>query len=342
VDAGPGEAAPAEVLSVETGVKILVNSPDIAKLDDADIIPPVHRNDDAMIVSILPADLSLLEKQIVVEPEAPVSCMKPLSPLVFDDDVSLVGRRLVSPDSCGFLGSVIHDMSLLENTGTLSARVPRGFVLAPASVTPGDVPLPRDHMEQLQHSTPVELRQTEAFDLADDAHGLGTDTVTDMVVTATAPIDDMATSPATAVEDFISSISAPGSPTAIVECLQSQLCSVIEVPILVEPPRLRAPRRRRAVAGPLSPPRRSGRLAAKSKCRVSNPTVQAQNVLMAKLGVGVQRPSAQTGTGNDYEEYLAMFDGPLSASKCEAIRALFPAGSAIDGIQLVEGVDLEV
>jgi hypothetical protein len=70
--------------------------------------------------------------------------------------------------------------------------------------------------------------------------------------------------------------------------------------------------------------------------------VQAQNVLMAKLGVGVQRPSAQTGTGNDYEEYLAMFDGPLSASKCEAIRALFPAGSAIDGIQLVEGVDLEV
>jgi hypothetical protein len=69
VDAGPGEAAPAEVLSVETGVKILVNSPDIAKLDDAEIIPSVQRNDDAMIVSILPADLSLLEKQIAVEPE---------------------------------------------------------------------------------------------------------------------------------------------------------------------------------------------------------------------------------------------------------------------------------
>jgi hypothetical protein len=69
VDAGPGEAAPAEVLSVGTGVKILVNSPDIAKLDDAEIIPSVQRNDDAMIVSILPADLSLLEKQIAVEPE---------------------------------------------------------------------------------------------------------------------------------------------------------------------------------------------------------------------------------------------------------------------------------
>ena len=70
---------------------------------------------------------------------------------------------------------------------------------------------------------------------------------------------------------------------------------------LVEPPRLRAPRRRRVVDNALSTPRRSGRLAT-----------------------------------------MALFGGPLSESKREAIRMLFPAGCAIDSIQLVEGVELEV
>lgn len=55
-------------------------------------------------------------------------------------------------------------------------------------------------------------------------------------------------------------------------------------------------------------------------------------MLKAKLGVAAQQPSAQTGTENDYDEYVAVFDGPLSHSKCEANRALFPAG----------GVDLEL
>ena len=91
----------------------------------------------------------------------------------------------------------------------------------------------------------------------------------------------------------------------------------------------------------LSPPRRSGRLAAKSKCRAPNPTVQAQNVLMAKWGVRPLQP-AQTGVDGDFDEYLALFGEPLSESKREAIRMLFPAGCAIDGIQLAEGVELEV
>ena len=46
--------------------------------------------------------------------------------------------------------------------------------------------------------------------------------------------------------------------------------------------------------------------------------------------------------GGDFDEYMALFDGPLSESKREAIRMLFSAGSAIEGIQLVEGVELEV
>ena len=78
----------------------------------------------------------------------------------------------------------------------------------------------------------------------------------------------------------------------------------------------------------LSPPRRSGRLAAKSKCKAPNPTVQAQNVLMAKWGVRPLQP-AQTGADGAFDEYLG-------------IRMLFLAGCAINGIQLAEGVELEV
>ena len=90
-----------------------------------------------------------------------------------------------------------------------------------------------------------------------------------------------------------------------------------------------------------SPPRLSGRLAAKSKCRAPNPTVQAQNVLMAKWGVRPRQP-AKTGVDDDFDEYLALFGGPLSESKREAIRMLFPAGCAIDDVQLVEGGELKV
>jgi hypothetical protein len=63
---------------------------------------------------------------------------------------------------------------------------------------------------------------------------------------------------------------------------------------------------------------------------------------MAKLGVSSKQPQEGMGDDNDYVNYLALFEGPLSESKREAIRALFPAGCAIDGIQLAEGVDLEI
>ena len=111
---------------------------------------------------------------------------------------------------------------------------------------------------------------------------------------------------------------------------------------MVEPPRLRVPRRRRAVECTFSPPRRSGRLAAKSRCRASNPTVQAQNVLMAKWGLCQQDQAPQADAEGDFDDYMALFGEPLSESKREAIRRLFPAGCAIAGIQLVEGVDFEV
>ena len=50
----------------------------------------------------------------------------------------------------------------------------------------------------------------------------------------------------------------------------------------------------------------------------------------------------QADAEGDFNKYMALFGEPLSESKREAIRMLFPASYAIDGIQLVEGVDLEV
>ena len=68
----------------------------------------------------------------------------------------------------------------------------------------------------------------------------------------------------------------------------------------------------------------------------------AQNVLMTKWGLSQQDQEPQADAEGDFDEYMALFGGLLSESKREAIRTLFPAGCAIEGIQLVEGVDLEV
>jgi hypothetical protein len=69
----------------------------------------------------------------------------------------------------------------------------------------------------------------------------------------------------------------------------------------------------------LSPSRRNGRLAAKSRSRAPNPTVQAQNVLMAKWGEHPQQLAVQAGVDGEFDEYLALFGGPLSESKRETI-----------------------
>jgi hypothetical protein len=70
--------------------------------------------------------------------------------------------------------------------------------------------------------------------------------------------------------------------------------------------------------------------------------MQAQNVLMAKLGEKPGQSSSAQGGCNDFDDYLAMFGEPLSGSKREAIMKLFPAGCAINGVQLAKGVEAEV
>jgi hypothetical protein len=78
-------------------------------------------------------------------------------------------------------------------------------------------------------------------------------------------------------------------------------------------------------------PRRSRRLAAKPK--VANPALQAQKVLMVKLGLAQQEETVETEL---LEKYESTFAGPLSESKHEAFRVLFQEDAFLD--DFTEGV----
>ncbi|KAG2546606.1 hypothetical protein PVAP13_9KG035257 [Panicum virgatum] len=69
--------------------------------------------------------------------------------------------------------------------------------------------------------------------------------------------------------------------------------------------------------------RRSERLARKSRHRATKPVVQAQNVMMKKLGItsDSQPPDAST-----FQQFTATFSSTLATSRCEDLDALLPAG----------------
>ena len=61
----------------------------------------------------------------------------------------------------------------------------------------------------------------------------------------------------------------------------------------------------------------------KSRHRASNPTVQAQNVMMRKLGLtsDIHPPDASS-----FQQFTDTFTSTLTVSQCEALDALLPAG----------------
>lgn len=143
--ARPEDAASAEAVSVETGVMVSVDNPlNPAMIDDAAVVLSIHRNDDVTFDPFLPVDLSLLEGHATL---AQVVTVIPPSSLVFDDGVSLVGRRHENPEPCGLLGSFLCDMSLLESTPASPAPAPWELTLL---ATPGDATPPRD-CQRLPH-----------------------------------------------------------------------------------------------------------------------------------------------------------------------------------------------
>ncbi|CAO2185742.1 unnamed protein product [Urochloa humidicola] len=99
----------------------------------------------------------------------------------------------------------------------------------------------------------------------------------------------------------------------------ADLCSrpLPEPIIMISPPR----RRPRQLFRESLLPRRSPRLAMKSRGRVSNPLVAAQNVLMRKLGIITEEVEPDARAVQQYSELCA---SGLSDANAEAIDELFP------------------
>ena len=108
----------------------------------------------------------------------------------------------------------------------------------------------------------------------------------------------------------------PLADVSLLTQLEARVCIPLET-TLTSKPRLR---RSRTPSTVLSV-RRSGRLTAKAKA--SNLTVQAQNVSMQKLG---DANMAQSPDSWAVDRYKAIFAASMSASKQEALQALFSDG----------------
>jgi len=69
--------------------------------------------------------------------------------------------------------------------------------------------------------------------------------------------------------------------------------------------------------------RRSERLAKKSHLRATKPTVQAQNVMMKKLGI---TSDAHPPDASSFQQFTDTFSSTLTVSQCKALDDLLPAG----------------
>ena len=92
-------------------------------------------------------------------------------------------------------------------------------------------------------------------------------------------------------------------------------------PILSSPPRLRITRAARERDDEELIPKRSARLAAKSRFREPKPEAQARKVMMKRLGVEVE---TQLPNEASFQEFQAAFTLPLTPSTREAMKVLFP------------------
>jgi hypothetical protein len=67
--------------------------------------------------------------------------------------------------------------------------------------------------------------------------------------------------------------------------------------------------------------RRSERLARKSRQRATKPALQAQNVLMKRLGI---TSSTAPPDASSFQQFVDTFTNTLSESQCEALDVLLP------------------
>lgn len=123
-----------------------------------------------------------------------------------------------------------------------------------------------------------------------------------LVLTVGCPVGGQAGTPSRAVDEFVALVRAPIAPA-----------------VSMARPRLR---RSQVAATPVEASRRSVRLAAKGASRVSNPEVQARNVLLKKMG---DAPPQLLSGEAALAACRAKFGQILSAGKQAALRELFPS-----------------
>jgi hypothetical protein len=113
------------------------------------------------------------------------------------------------------------------------------------------------------------------------------------------------------------------APEAFIECFRKQLIQ----PIILSPPRLRKSRAtcRREHTDEELVPKRSARLAAKSRFRSAKPEAQARKVMMKRMGLLVDTVKPDRAS---FDEFHEAFKLPLDPDTREAMLALFPDGQA--------------
>jgi hypothetical protein len=95
----------------------------------------------------------------------------------------------------------------------------------------------------------------------------------------------------------------------------------LEQPLIASPPRLRVTKDPKAIDDGDFVPKRSARLAAKSKFRALMPEAQARKVLMKKLGLEVETEKPDEASFEEFQQIVAAT--PLHVTR-EAMEALFP------------------
>ncbi|KAG2535761.1 uncharacterized protein LOC120692501 isoform X1 [Panicum virgatum] len=97
------------------------------------------------------------------------------------------------------------------------------------------------------------------------------------------------------------------------------VCREAPLPVLnTSPPRRRSRQPQETVAI-----RRSERLAKKSRHRATKPAVQAQNVMMKKMGI---TSDSRPPDASSFQQFTDTFSSMLTKLHCEALDALLPAG----------------
>jgi hypothetical protein len=120
---------------------------------------------------------------------------------------------------------------------------------------------------------------------------------------------------------------AAGITTTIDEFIAS-FAKPLETPIIISPPRLRQTRAQRQRDDSELVPKRSARLAAKSRHRATNPEVQARRIMLRRIGAEEEGIGAEEGVNTpdtaSYDDYMTTFAPPLPSPTREAMQVLYP------------------